>query len=99
MKTVTKNKNLGKKKLKQDSDSALCDPTFSDVNNQSVPGIAPLVCERCLCAVENTSKENNRDMDSISPGDGVNLSNVPLGLASIGCNSGREIIEVKRTLG
>ncbi|MED6135712.1 Serine/threonine-protein kinase kipk2 [Stylosanthes scabra] len=92
VKMVIKNKGLGKKKLKQGSGSASCDPRSNDVNNKP----APLVCERCFCAIENKGKENSQDMESIRPGDGVNSSSVRSGLVSTSCNSGREITEVKK---
>ncbi|XP_061370933.1 serine/threonine-protein kinase D6PKL1-like [Gastrolobium bilobum] len=99
VKSVIKNKNLGKKKLNQVSISSLVDPTPNEVNNMSVPGTTQLVCERCWCAIENTSKENSKgiiELDSISPGDGVNSSNVHPQSASTGCNSGREVTKVKK---
>ncbi|KAK7267939.1 hypothetical protein RIF29_20620 [Crotalaria pallida] len=98
VKSIIKNKNLVKKKLKQGSGSALCDPTSDEVNNRSVPGTGQLVCKRCLCAIENTSKENNQSviaLGSVNPGDGVNSSNVHSGSASVGCNSSREVAKVK----
>ncbi|MED6193470.1 hypothetical protein PIB30_019766 [Stylosanthes scabra] len=92
VKMVIKNKGLGKKKLKQGSGSASCDPRSNDVNNKP----APLVCERCLCAIENKAKGNSQDIESIRPGDGVNSSSARSGLVSTSCNSGREITEVKK---
>ncbi|KAL1331917.1 serine/threonine-protein kinase KIPK2-like [Arachis hypogaea] len=92
VKMVIKNKGLVKKKLKQGSGSALCDPRSNDANNKP----APLVCERCLCAIENKGKGDNQDMGSIRPGEGVNSSEARSGLVSTSCNSGREITEVKK---
>ncbi|CAL0317054.1 unnamed protein product [Lupinus luteus] len=99
VKSFMKNKKMGKKKLKQGSGSALCNPTSDEVNYKPVPGAAQLVCKRCLSAIENTSKENNQGviaLESISPGGGVNLSNVHPDSASTGCNSSREVAKVKK---
>ncbi|OIV90368.1 hypothetical protein TanjilG_19777 [Lupinus angustifolius] len=99
VKSIIKNKNLGKKKLNQGSGSVLCYPTSDEVNNKSVPGEAKLVCERCLCAIENTSKENNQGvvaLGSISPGEGVNLTSVRPGSASTAYNNSREVSKVKK---
>ncbi|CAJ1968687.1 unnamed protein product, partial [Sphenostylis stenocarpa] len=94
VKSIIKNKNVGKKKLKKDSVSALFDPTSNEVNNESVPGTTQLVCERCWCAIEN--KKGIISLDSISPGDGINSVNVHSGSASAGNNSIREVTEVKK---
>ncbi|CAL0321459.1 unnamed protein product [Lupinus luteus] len=98
VKSIIKNKNLSKKKLKQGSASALCDPTSDEVNKKSTPGTSELVCERCLCTIENTSKENNQGvilLESTSPGNGVNLS-MHSDLASTGCNNGTEVAKGKK---
>ncbi|KAK7345383.1 hypothetical protein VNO77_15987 [Canavalia gladiata] len=94
VKSVIKNKNLGKKKQKQDSISALFDPPSNEVNNKSVPGTTQLVCERCWCAIENN--KGIMALDSISPGDGINSSNMHTGSASADCNSSREVTKVKK---
>ncbi|RDX68538.1 Serine/threonine-protein kinase KIPK2, partial [Mucuna pruriens] len=94
VKSIIKNKNLSKKKLKQDSVSALLDPTSNEVNNKSVPGTTQLVCERCWCAIENN--KGIVTLDSISPGDGINSANVHSSSASAGCNSSREVTKVKK---
>ncbi|KAJ1418851.1 Serine/threonine-protein kinase, active site [Sesbania bispinosa] len=103
VKTVIKNKNLSKKKIKEDSGSASCDPTSNEVN-KSVPATAQLVCERCRCALENTREEKNKDIiasDSTNPANGVNLSNVHSGpnkpdLASTGGNKSKAVAKVKK---
>ncbi|XP_057423589.1 serine/threonine-protein kinase KIPK2-like [Lotus japonicus] len=99
VKSVIKTKNLGKKKLKQDSISALSDPPSDEVNNKSVPGTTQLVCERCCCAIENTNIENDKGigtLDSIIPGGGIYLGDVHSGSASIDCDSSREVTQVKK---
>ncbi|KAG5126299.1 hypothetical protein JHK82_027134 [Glycine max] len=93
VKTIIKNKNFGKKKVKQDSVSALFDPTCSEVNDKSVSGTTQLVCERCWCAIENN--KGITSLDSISPGEGINSVNNS-GAASAGCNSSREVTKVKK---
>ncbi|XP_020240632.1 serine/threonine-protein kinase KIPK2 [Cajanus cajan] len=94
VKSIIKNKNLGKKKSKQDSVSSLFDPTSNEVNNKSVPGATQLVCERCWCAIENN--KGIETLDSISPGDGINSVTVHSGSASAGCNSSTEVTKVKK---
>ncbi|KAJ1419515.1 Serine/threonine-protein kinase, active site [Sesbania bispinosa] len=99
VKSVIKNKNLGKKKVKQDSVSALFDPPSNKVNNKPVPGTTPLVCERCWCAIENTNTENSKGIitsESIRPANGINSSNAHSASASTGCNSSREVTKVKK---
>ncbi|KAG4982272.1 hypothetical protein JHK87_027021 [Glycine soja] len=93
VKSIIKNKNFGKKKVKQDSVSALFDPTCSEVNDKSVSGTNQLVCERCWCAIENN--KGITSLDSISPGEGINSVNNS-GAASAGCNSSREVTKVKK---
>jgi len=93
VKSIIKNKNLGKKKLKQDSFSALFDPTSNEVNNTSVTSSTQLVCERCWCAIENN--KGIVSLDSTSSGDGINSVNVQ-GSAPAGCNSVREVTKVKK---
>ncbi|KAH1227866.1 Serine/threonine-protein kinase KIPK2 [Glycine max] len=93
VKSIIKNKNFGKKKVKQDSVSALFDPTCSEVNDKSVSGTTQLVCERCWCAIENN--KGITSLDSISPGEGINSVNNS-GAASAGCNSSREVTKVKK---
>jgi hypothetical protein len=81
VKMVIKNKSLSKKKVKEDSGSASCDPTSNEVS-KSVPGPARLICERCKCALENTGEEKNKEImiaDSTSPGNGANSSDVHSG--------------------
>ncbi|TKY53062.1 Serine/threonine-protein kinase KIPK [Spatholobus suberectus] len=94
VKSIIKNKNVGKKKLKQDSVSALFDPASNEVNNKSVPGTTQLVCERCWCAIENN--KSIITSNSISPGDGIKSVNMHSGSASAGCNSSREVTKVKK---
>ncbi|KAG4959626.1 hypothetical protein JHK87_036259 [Glycine soja] len=94
VKSFIKNKKFGKKKVKQDSVSALFDPTSNEVNNKSVSGTTQLVCERCWCAIENN--EGVTSLDSLSPGEGINFVNVHSGAASAGCNSSREVTKVKK---
>ncbi|XP_004494155.1 serine/threonine-protein kinase D6PKL1 [Cicer arietinum] len=77
---IIKNKNLIKKKVKEESGSASCDPASNGVS-KSVPGTARLICERCRCALEHTRVEKNQEimaLDSNSPGigNGGNSSNV-----------------------
>jgi len=81
IKMAIKNKNPSKKKVKEDSGSASCDPTANEVS-KSVPGTAQLVCERCRCTLEDTREEENQEvtaLDSTSPGNGVNFSTVHSG--------------------
>jgi hypothetical protein len=81
VKMVIKNKSLSKKKVKEDSGSASCDPTSNEVS-KSVPGTARLICERCRCALENTGEEKSKEImiaDSTSPGNGVNSTNAHSG--------------------
>ncbi|ESW17231.1 hypothetical protein PHAVU_007G222100 [Phaseolus vulgaris] len=94
VKSIIKNKNLGKKKLKQDSVSALFDPTSNEVNNKSFTGTTQLVCERCWCAIENN--KGIISLDSTSSGDGINSDNVHSGSASAGCDSISEVTKVKK---
>ncbi|KAL5155499.1 Serine/threonine-protein kinase KIPK1 [Glycine soja] len=104
VKSVIKNKNLSKKKQKEDSCSTLCGPTPNEVN-KPVPGTPRLICERCRCALENTSEEKNQDivaLDSTSPENGVNLSNVHSGsnkpgLVSSSVNKSKTVAKVKNT--
>ncbi|KAE9590062.1 putative protein kinase AGC-RSK-2 family [Lupinus albus] len=101
VKSIIKNKNLNMKNLKQGSGSALCDPTSDEVNKKPTPGTSQLVCERCLCAIENTSKENNQGvilLGSTSHGHGVNLS-MHSDFASTGCNNGTEVVKGKKNTG
>ncbi|XP_004497610.1 serine/threonine-protein kinase KIPK2 [Cicer arietinum] len=94
VKSVIKNKNVGKKKLKQGSVSP-----SNEANIKPVPATTPLVCERCWCAIENTNTENSKGIitsGSISPADGINLKSVISGSESTGCNSGREVTKVKK---
>ncbi|XP_061340213.1 serine/threonine-protein kinase D6PKL1 [Gastrolobium bilobum] len=103
VKSVIKNKNLSKKNLEEDSGSALYDPTSNEVI-KLVPGTTRLVCERCRCALENTSEEKNQDImasDSTSLGNGVILSNVHSGsnkpgLESTSSNKNRAVAKVKK---
>ncbi|XP_014513328.1 serine/threonine-protein kinase KIPK2 [Vigna radiata var. radiata] len=94
VKSIIKNKSLGKKKLKQDSFSAVFDPTSNEVNSQSVTSATQLVCERCWCAIENN--KGIVSLDSTSSGDGINSVNVHSGSAPAGCNSAREVTKVKK---
>lgn len=100
VKLAIKNKDSGKKKLKQGSDSALSAPPCNETNNKSVPAsTAPLVCERCWCEIENTNIENSKGIvtpGSLSPADGINLKSMLSGPASAGCNSSREVAKVKK---
>ncbi|KAG5083927.1 hypothetical protein JHK82_054092 [Glycine max] len=104
VKSVIKNKNLSKKKQKEDSCSTLCGPTPNEVN-KPVPGTPRLICERCRCALENTSEEKNQDivaLDSTSPENGVNLSSVHAGsnkpgLVSSSVNKSKTVAKVKNT--
>jgi len=104
VKSVIKNKNLTKKKLKEDSGSALCGPMPNEVK-KPVPGAPRLICERCRCALENTGEEKNQDavaLDSTSPGNGVNLNNVHSGsnkpgLVSTGGNKSKTVAKVKNS--
>lgn len=104
VKSVIRNKNLNKKKLKQDSGSTTGAPTSNELNNKSVPGTTPLVCERCRCPIESTSKEKSQDSvasDSANPADGVSSSNehysanksVP---TSTSCNRSKQVAKVKK---
>ncbi|CAK8544037.1 unnamed protein product [Lathyrus sativus] len=103
VKMVMKNKNVSKKKVKEDSNSALCDPASNEVS-KSVPGSARLVCERCRCALENTREDESREimaLDSTSPGTGVKSSNVHSGLnkpglASTSGNIGKAVAKVEK---
>ncbi|XP_057438152.1 serine/threonine-protein kinase D6PKL1-like [Lotus japonicus] len=106
VKTVTKNKNQSKKKVKEDSGFASCGPTSNEVN-KSV-GTAQLVCERCRCALETSletkSEGKSQDimaLDSTSPVNGVNLNNVHSGsnkadLASTSSNKSKAVTKVKK---
>ncbi|KAK7378774.1 hypothetical protein VNO80_04221 [Phaseolus coccineus] len=104
VKSVIKNKNLTKKKLKEDSGSALCGPMPNEVK-KPVPATPRLICERCRCALENTSEEKNQDaaaLDSTSPGNGVSLNNVHSGsnkpgLVSTGGNKSKTVAKVKNS--
>ncbi|XP_058771224.1 serine/threonine-protein kinase KIPK2-like [Vicia villosa] len=100
VKLAIKNKDSGKKKLKQGSDSALSAPPCNETNNKPVPAsTTPLVCERCWCEIENTNIENSKGIvtsGSLSPADGINLKSVLYGPASTGCNSSREVAKVKK---
>ncbi|BAT85841.1 hypothetical protein LR48_Vigan03g240400 [Vigna angularis] len=104
VKSVIKNKNLTKKKPKEDSGSALCGPMPNAVK-KPVPGTPRLICERCRCALENTSEEKNQDavpLDSIGPGNGVNTSNVHSGLNKpglvlTGVNKSKTVAKVKNS--
>ncbi|KAK7337216.1 hypothetical protein VNO77_17779 [Canavalia gladiata] len=103
VKSVIKNKNLSKKKLKENSDSASCGPPSNEVN-KLVPGTPRLVCERCRCALENTSDGKDQDiflLDSTSPGNGINLSDVHSdtnkhGLVSTSGNKSKPVAKVKK---
>ncbi|KAF7818759.1 serine/threonine-protein kinase D6PKL1 [Senna tora] len=100
---VTRNKNLSKKKLKQDSGSTISAPTSKEMNNKLVPGSNQL-CERCRCALANTSQVNSQNSivsESTIPGDGVSLSNVHSGpnkptSSSSSCNISRSVPKVKK---
>nr|KYP73818.1 Phototropin-2 [Cajanus cajan] len=60
VKSIIKNKNLGKKKSKQDSVSSLFDPTSNEVNNKSVPGATQLVSSAgCNSSTEVTKVKKN----------------------------------------
>ncbi|PNY15541.1 serine/threonine-protein kinase KIPK-like protein [Trifolium pratense] len=99
VKSVIKTKSLGKKKLKQGSDSALHVPPSNEENNNPVLTATPLVCERCWCEIENTNKESSKGIISLgtpSPADGINLKSVLSGPASNGCNRGIEVAKVKK---
>ncbi|KAK7278632.1 hypothetical protein RJT34_23666 [Clitoria ternatea] len=93
VKSVVKNKNLGKKKLKQDI-SALFDPTSNEVNSKSIPGTTQVVCERCWCAIENN--KGIIALDSMNPGDGISTSDVHSNSAPTICNGSREVSKVKK---
>ncbi|TKY62016.1 Serine/threonine-protein kinase KIPK [Spatholobus suberectus] len=106
VKSVIKNKNLSKQKLKEDSCSASCGPTATPNEvNKPVPGTPRLICERCRCALGNTSEEKNQDivaLDCTSPGNGVNLSNVHSvskkpGLLSTSGIKSKTVAKVKNT--
>ncbi|KAL5060206.1 hypothetical protein RYX36_031810 [Vicia faba] len=86
LKMVIKNKNVSKKKVKEDSNSALCDPASNEFS-KSVPATARLVCERCRCALENTMEDVIMALDSTSPGTGVKSSNLHSGLNKPGLAS------------
>lgn len=91
VKSIIKNKSLGKKKPKQVSDSGLHVSPSNEANNKSVPATTPLVCERCWCEIEN-SKGN------ITPGpaDGINLKSMLSGPAPTSCNNSGEVAKVKK---
>ncbi|KAF7804324.1 serine/threonine-protein kinase D6PKL1 [Senna tora] len=105
VKSVIRNKNLNKKKLRQDSGSAPSGPTSNEMNNsKSVPGTTPLVCERCRCTLESTSKVKIQDIvasDSANSGDGAFSSNVhndankPVP-TSTNCNRSKAVAKVKK---
>ncbi|KAI4300438.1 hypothetical protein L6164_033818 [Bauhinia variegata] len=105
VKSVIRNKNLSKKKLKQDSSSVLSALTSNEMNNKSVPGQTQLICQRCRCTLENTSNGGSQESiasESTSPGDGVDSSNVHAGgnnpvLTSTNCNRSRAVAKVKKT--
>lgn len=89
VKTVIKNKNVSKKKVKEGSNSALCDPASNEVR-KSVPGTDRLVCEKCRCALENTREDESKEitaLDSTSPGTRVKSSSVHSGLNKPGLAS------------
>ncbi|GAU37389.1 hypothetical protein TSUD_22630 [Trifolium subterraneum] len=99
VKSVIKTKSLGKKKLKQGSDSALHVPPSNEGNNNPVPTATPLVCERCWCEIENANIESSKGIissGSPSPADGINLKSGLSGPASTGCNRGIEVAKVKK---
>ncbi|CAJ1886629.1 unnamed protein product [Sphenostylis stenocarpa] len=104
VKSVIKNKSMTKKKLKEDPGSALSGPMPNEVK-KPVPGTPRLICERCRCALGNTSEERNQDtvaLDFTSPGNGANLSNVhsgsnKSGLMSTGCNKSKIGAKIKNS--
>ncbi|KAI9122118.1 hypothetical protein K1719_006807 [Acacia pycnantha] len=104
VKSVIRNKNLNKKKPKQDSGSSLNAPTSNEMNSKLVPGTTPLVCERCRCTLESTSKEKSQDSlvpDCANPGDAVSSSNVHYSAnksapSSTNCNRSKAVAKVKK---
>ncbi|XP_057721042.1 serine/threonine-protein kinase D6PKL1 [Arachis stenosperma] len=104
VKSVLKSKNLSKKKLKECSGSGLCNPSTNKVNNKPAPVPTQMICERCHCALENTSEEKGHHittLDSISPevvnsGEEHHRSDKP-DLASTNSNKGRAIANVKKS--
>lgn len=98
VKMVIKNKNVSKKKVKEDSNSA------SNEVSKSVSGSARLVCERCRCALENTREDESQEimaLDYTSPGTGVKSSNVHSGLdkpglASTSGNISKAVVKVEK---
>ncbi|XP_054802339.1 serine/threonine-protein kinase D6PK-like [Prosopis cineraria] len=104
VKSVIRNKNLNKKKPKKDSGSALNDPTSNEMNNKFVPGTTPLVCERCRCTLESTSKEKSQDSvasDCTNPGGAVSSTDVHYGAkksapTSTNCNRSKTVAKVKK---
>ncbi|KAK7284888.1 hypothetical protein RJT34_19642 [Clitoria ternatea] len=104
VKPAIKNKSPSKKKLKEDSGSALHSSTSNEVI-KPVPATPQRICERCRCALENTREEKNKDItaaDSTCSGNGVNSSNVHSGsnkpgLVSASVNESKTVAEVKNT--
>ncbi|XP_028784876.1 serine/threonine-protein kinase D6PKL2-like [Neltuma alba] len=104
VKSVIRNKNLNKKKPKQDPGSAPNVLTSNEMNNKLVPGTAPLVCERCRCTLESTGKEKSQDSGApgcANPGDAVRSSNAHYGATksaptSTNCNRSKAVAKVKK---
>ncbi|XVE61523.1 hypothetical protein DITRI_Ditri06bG0047100 [Diplodiscus trichospermus] len=75
-KTVVRNKSLVKKKIKQNSSSAVCAAsTFNEVNSSLDSTKSQLVCHKCQCSLKCSSNESNQDsMKSQATGIGAEVS-------------------------
>ncbi|KAJ7976085.1 serine/threonine-protein kinase KIPK-like [Quillaja saponaria] len=102
VKPVIRNKNLNKKKLKEDLGSVAPNKS-KEIDEDLDTGTSQLVCERCHCALTKISKEQNQDSPathSRSSGDGIISSNVQSGADKPGLtpntsNKSRGVAKVK----
>lgn len=61
VKPVLKNRNLVKKKSKQESTSATCtSDIYNEVNGDIDPSKSQMVCQRCQCTMKNARTESNQ---------------------------------------
>ncbi|KAK0585177.1 hypothetical protein LWI29_024288 [Acer saccharum] len=82
-KQVLRNKNSFKKKIKQDSTSAVCSSNaYNDIRSDLDPSTTQLVCQRCRCTMKNATNLSNQ----VSPES--NSTGVSADVSSMNVNSG-----------
>ncbi|KAH7553394.1 hypothetical protein JRO89_XS12G0006900 [Xanthoceras sorbifolium] len=94
-KPVLRNKNSLKKKIKQDSTSAVCPSnTYNDTRSDLDPSTTQLVCQRCRCTLKNQDSPEtnitgvNADVSSIN----VNSDTNERDFTDNNCNRNQSVV-------